>query len=88
MARTRQPANVIGKEIQKRRYQLGLTQEEFAAKCQVQGLNISRGTVSQIEAQVRCVKDTELLALASVLEVSTDSLYPTSLRKSKRRRQK
>jgi transcriptional regulator with XRE-family HTH domain len=88
MARTRQPANVVGKEIQKRRYQLGLTQEEFAAKCQLRGLNISRGTVSQIEAQVRCVKDAELHALASVLEVSTDSLYPAGFRKSKRKRQK
>jgi transcriptional regulator with XRE-family HTH domain len=88
MARTRQPANVIGKEIQKRRYQLGLTQEEFAAKCQLRGLNISRGTVSQIEAQVRCVKDTELFTLASVLDVSTDSLYPASFRKFKRKRQK
>ena len=88
MARTRQPANVVGKEIQKRRYQLGLTQEEFAAKCQLRGLNISRGTVSQIEAQVRCVKDMELFTLAAILDVSTDNLYPASLRKSKRRRQK
>jgi transcriptional regulator with XRE-family HTH domain len=88
MARTRQPANVVGKEIQKRRYQLGLTQEEFAARCQLRGLNISRGTVSQIEAQLRCVKDMELFILASVLGVSTDSLYPASFRKSKRKRQK
>ena len=88
MARTRQPANVIGKEIQKRRYQLGLTQEEFAAKCQLRGLNITRGTVSQIEAQVRCVRDTELFTLASILDVSIDSLYPASFRRSKRKRQK
>ena len=67
---------------------LGLTQEEFAAKCQVHGLNISRGTVSQIEAQLRCVKDMELSILASVLDVSTDSLYPPNFRKSKRKRQK
>jgi transcriptional regulator with XRE-family HTH domain len=88
MAKTRQPANVVGKEIQRRRYQQSLTQEEFAAKCQLRGLNISRGTVSQIEAQVRCVNDTELFILASILDVSTDSLYPASYRKSKRKRQK
>jgi hypothetical protein len=32
------------------------------------GANLSRGTLSQIEAQLRCVKDDELLALAKVLK--------------------
>jgi transcriptional regulator with XRE-family HTH domain len=87
MGKTKQPANIVGKEIQKRRYELGLTQEQFAAKCQLHGLDISRGTVSQIEAQVRCVSDSELLLLASVLGVSTDSLYPSHAVKAKRKRQ-
>lgn len=88
MARKRQPANVVGKEIQKRRYALDLTQEEFAAKCQLHGLDFSRGTISQIEAQIRCVSDAELFQLAEILGVTADSLQPEGARKSKRRRQK
>jgi transcriptional regulator with XRE-family HTH domain len=84
MARTRKPANDVGAQIQKRRYELGLTQEEFAARCQRNGLDISRGTISQIEAQIRCVKDSELYLMAKALEVSTDSLFPPSGTRRKR----
>jgi transcriptional regulator with XRE-family HTH domain len=80
MARTERPANIVGPQIRKRRNELGLTQEEFAAQCQLGGLDISRGTLSQIEAQVRCVTDDELLALARVLKVTTDSLFPAEKR--------
>jgi transcriptional regulator with XRE-family HTH domain len=88
MARKHKIANVVGKEIQKQRYQMGLTQEQFATQCQLQGLDISRGTVSQIEAQIRCVSDSELFLLASVLGVSTESLYPASFKKVKQRKSK
>jgi transcriptional regulator with XRE-family HTH domain len=85
MARTKKPANIVGPQIRKRRYELGLTQEQLAAKCQLGGLDISRGTISQIEAQLRCVKDDELLRLAAILEVSTDSLFPANDKKRKKR---
>lgn len=75
MARTRKPANIVGPQVRKRRDALGLTQEAFAVQCQLGGLDISRGTLSQIEAQLRCVKDDELLALAKVLKTTTDSLF-------------
>ena len=84
MARTRKPANVVGKQVQKRRYELALTQEAFAAKCQLHGLDISRGTVSQIEARIRCVSDEELFLLARTLGVSTESLYPQGFKKARR----
>jgi transcriptional regulator with XRE-family HTH domain len=84
MARTKTPANIVGPQIRERRNQLRLTQEEFAAKCQLNGLDISRGTLSQIEARLRCVTDDELLALALALDVSTDSLFPESKRKKSR----
>jgi len=83
MARTRIPANLVGPQIRKRRYQMGLTQEQLAAQCQVYGLDISRGTLSQIEAQVRCVKDMELSALARVLAVNIDSLFGIEHKKRK-----
>jgi transcriptional regulator with XRE-family HTH domain len=81
MARARKPANVVGPQIQKARTDVGLTQEELAAKCQLSGWDISRGTLSQIEAQIRCVTDEELFLIASVLRVSTDSLFPAELKR-------
>ena len=80
MARTKKPANVVGPQVRKRRNEIGLTQEAFAAQCQLAGFDVSRGTLSQIEAQVRCVTDDELLALAQVLKVTTDSLFPPEKR--------
>jgi transcriptional regulator with XRE-family HTH domain len=81
MARKRKLANVVGPQIQKARYALGLTQEEFAGRCQLAGLDISRGTLSQIEARLRCVVDSELYLLAGVLGVSTDSLFPEEMQR-------
>jgi hypothetical protein len=42
--------------------------------------------LSQIEAQLRCVTDLELFLLARILKVSTENLYPDSM-KSRRWRQ-
>ncbi len=75
MARKKQPANIVGPHIRKVRYKLGLTQEQMAAQCQLHGWDISRGTLSQIEAQLRCVSDSELFLLSQVLNVTTDSLF-------------
>jgi len=75
MTRKRIPANIIGPQIRRYRNELGLTQEKFAAKCQLIGLDISRATLSQIEAQIRCVKDSELLLIAKALGISTDNLF-------------
>ena len=76
MAKTKTPANVVGKQIQKWRNEMGLTQEEFAARCQLYGFDVSRGTISQIEAHLRCVRDSELELLADTLGVSVGDLFP------------
>ncbi len=81
MARTKTPANVVGPQIKKLRNKLRLTQEQLATHCQLAGLDISRGTLSHIEARLRCVNDTELFLLASVFKVSTDDLYPLEMKK-------
>ena len=80
MATKKHTANIVGKEVQRLRYELGLTQEEFAAQCQLHGLDISRATVSQIEARIRCVTDHELLQLSAVLGVTADSLLSPARR--------
>ena len=77
--------NVVGPQIQKRRYELGLTQEGLAAKCQLRGWDISRGTLSQIEAQIRCVTDSELLVLSQVLKIAMEDLFPANLRRRRQR---
>ena len=84
MPRKHLPANVVGPKIQKARKKLGLTQEEFAARCQLVGLDISRSTLGQIEARLRYVSDEELLVLASLLDAAIEQLYPEELTKRMR----
>jgi transcriptional regulator with XRE-family HTH domain len=74
------PKNVVGPQIRKLRYQQELTQEMLAARCCVRGLEMSRATLSKIEAQLRCVTDSGLQVFAQALGVSLDSLYPSKAR--------
>lgn len=70
MARKRKLANIVGPQLRRLRQRAGLTQEALAARCQLAGFDISRGTLSQIEAQLRCVIDEEVVLLAKTLRVS------------------
>ena len=81
MARTKRPANIIGPQVRKLRNKLHLTQEALAARCQLAGLDVSRGTLSHIEARLRCVTDKELTQLAAALQVSLMDLFPTEVKK-------
>ena len=76
--------NVGGPQIRRLRDTAGLTQEQFTARCNRIGFDVSRGTLAKIEAAVRCVSDKELLLLARVLRVGLANLYPESLRPGKR----
>lgn len=68
--------NIVGPQIRKIRYKQGMTQEMFAAKCTVMGIELTRATLSKIEAQLRCVSDLELRVLAKALKVEIKELYP------------
>jgi transcriptional regulator with XRE-family HTH domain len=72
--------NIVGPQVRKVRDQQNMTQEALAARCGVLGWDLSRGTLSKIEAQLRCVTDTELRVLADALKVSLDDLYPPKRR--------
>jgi transcriptional regulator with XRE-family HTH domain len=72
----KQPQNIVGPQIRKLRYQQRFTQELFAARCSVLGLELSRGTLSKIEAQLRCVTDAELEILAEALKTDVTALFP------------
>ena len=75
--------NIVGPQIKKLRYQQGLTQELFAARCSVLGLELSRATLSKIEAQLRCVTDSELVMLAEALRVDAAFLLPPKRARSR-----
>lgn len=78
----KKPQNIVGPQIRKLRYQQNLTQEMLAARCSVRGFEISRATLSKIEAQLRCVIDSELLVLAKALNVGLDSTADTTKKSS------
>ena len=69
--------NIIGPKIRQLRTQLGLTQNEFSARIGLQGWDISRATLSQIEAQIRCVTDYELVCIAAALKTSAEKILPS-----------
>ena len=75
------PSNIIGKQVSRLRNGLDLSQEDLSARCQRQGLDISRGTLAKIEAGIRCVSDQEALLLAQALDVSVSDLFPRGKKK-------
>lgn len=75
--------NIVGPKIRQLRDQQGLTQEMFAARCTVLGLDLSRATLSKIEAQLRCVTDKELVILAAALKVGAAELLPPMPRRAR-----
>ena len=62
--------NCSGTYIRKRRTELGLSQEQLAAKLQLAGLDITQKAISRIETGLRVVVDFELLFFAEALGVS------------------
>ncbi len=82
MARTKTPANIVGPQVAALRQKKGFTQEAFAAHCQLRGFDVSRGTISQIEARLRCVTDDEVLKLSEIFGVSTEVLYPKKAKRA------
>ena len=70
------PQNIVGPQIRKLRYQQELTQDMLAARCARCGWDISRGTLSKVEAQFRCVTDSELLILSRALRVRLEDVFP------------
>jgi transcriptional regulator with XRE-family HTH domain len=68
--------NIVGAQIRKLRFQQELTQEMLTARCGALGWDISRGTLSKIEAQLRRVTDRELWFLARALRTPMLTLFP------------
>jgi transcriptional regulator with XRE-family HTH domain len=68
--------NIIGPQVRKIRYRLGLKQKDLAAKLEVAGWAIDRAGVAKIEARVVKVSDFQQIYLARVLSVTLAELFP------------
>ena len=75
------PKNIAGREIQRMRVAKDLSQNDLAVLCQVKGWDISRGTLSKIEAGLRYVSDVELVLLAKVIGCSPCDLLKKDFKK-------
>ena len=62
--------NICGEKIKELRKKLNLSQENLAAKLQLEGVIIERDSISRIEIGTRFVADYELLILCRILNTS------------------
>lgn len=67
--------NSIGPNIRRIREHHGWTQDQLAAKCNLAGWDISRGTLAKIEAKVRQITDKEIILISKVLLVPVAELF-------------
>lgn len=66
--------NICGERIRSARKAMHLSQQELAAKLQIEGINLERDSISRIEIGTRFVADFELAVLCKILNVSSDEL--------------
>ena len=67
--------NILGTKIRELREAQSMTQEEFAAKCNVLGWDISRGTLAKIEADRRRLTDKEIILVAKAFDIAPGDLF-------------
>lgn len=68
----------LGRNIQAIRMKRKLTQAELSAKMQLQGSNMSRSTLANIEAGRRNIKAKDLRALKTILDVEYEEFFKES----------
>ena len=66
--------NICGARVREARKRLKLSQENLAAKLQLEGVTMERDSVSRIEIGTRFVADYELLMLCKILNVTPSYL--------------
>lgn len=65
----------LGDNIRKLRKQSHLTQEQVVARLQLQGIDISRSSYSQIECGTYNIKVSEFIALAALFDVDYNAFF-------------
>lgn len=74
MRRYNDKLNISGKVIENARLSKNLSREELSNKLQLMGLNVDRSFVYRIEKQSSTLKDFELIAIATILELDLENL--------------
>lgn len=67
----------VGNNVRKLRELRKLTQEELAAKLQVNGCDITRSAVAKIEVGQRHLYPDEIILIKKILNVSYDDIFNT-----------
>lgn len=65
----------LGSNIRVLRRQAHLTQEQVVARMQLQGIEISRSSYSQIECGTYNIRVSELVALAEIFQVDYNAFF-------------
>lgn len=65
----------LGSNIRKLRRQSCLTQEQVVARLQLQGIEISRSSYSQIECGTYNIRVSELIALADLFQTDYNEFF-------------
>ena len=66
--------NICGERIHTTRRKLKISQNDLAARLQIEGIIIERDSISRIENGTRFVADYELREIAKILKVSVNWL--------------
>ena len=68
-------ANLVGANIEKLRKARKISQKDFIAKIQVEGVDINPTSYSKLEGQTRIATDKEIYAIAKILNVDLKELF-------------
>jgi transcriptional regulator with XRE-family HTH domain len=72
---TKFPANSVGPQIRRLRVARDWSQAKLALRLQLSGLDIRRDVLGQIEAQLHCLNDTDIIYFARALGVREADLF-------------
>lgn len=75
MSVNQQYSKRMGSHLARLRQEKGLTQEQLAARLQVQGCDLTRSAIAKIEVGQRHLYPDEIKALTEVLAVSYEQLF-------------
>lgn len=67
--------NIVGPQIRKWRYTRGWSQARLAVQLQLNGLDMSREVLAQMECQIHCIRDKHIFHLARALEVKVSDFF-------------
>lgn len=72
---TKFPANRVGPQIRRLRVARDWSQAKLAERLQLRGLDIRRDVVGQMESQLHCISDIDIIYVARALGVREADLF-------------